>query len=246
LNSAVEDHALLLQRTPLGDHEAIVALLTRDHGSIRAVVSVAPSKTQTRILEPFHSLFVELVPRRGELWRLRSSRIEIMRDAGRWDLDRLEFAGECCRWVRALTPASTPESELFEALDLAMASLDRSTGDLPSRRIGARFVFTMLSTLGYPPELSRCVRCGEARPHGKAGVLRASVGGLLCAKCRRVERAAQGDVQLAGHVLDSIGKTGADAIDDPAIDDDAIVAWFGWLTLVVAHRLDHVGSKVAR
>lgn len=246
MTTAVEDHALLLQRTPLGDHEAVVALLTRDHGSIRAVTSVAPSKTQTRILEPFHRLFVELVPRRGELWRLRSSRIEVMRDAGRWDLDRLELAGECCRWVRALTPQSTPEEELFEALDHALASLDRAEHQPANRRIGARFLFVMLSALGYPPELSRCVRCGDERPAGKAGVLRASVGGLLCARCRRIERSAFGDAQIPGLVLDFIAKTGADAIDHPAVDDDATSALFGWLTLVVGHRLDHVGSKVSR
>ncbi|MFI5298283.1 MAG: DNA repair protein RecO [Polyangiales bacterium] len=245
MTSSLEDAALVLQRTPLGEHEAIVALLTRDNGSIRAVTSVAPSKTQSRVLEPFHRLIVELTPRRGDLWRLRSSRIELARDAGRWGLDRLERAGTLCRWTRALTPPQTPETDLFDALDGAMERFDHSTSLAIDRRIGARFVWAMLSLLGYPPEVSRCTRCGEARPTGKSGVLRADRDGLLCARCRRDDRSTRGAATIDGASLDAIAEHGAVAIADATIDDETIAKLDEWLEAVVRLRLEHVGSKQA-
>jgi DNA repair protein RecO (recombination protein O) len=185
--SSEGDRALVLRVSSYGEADAIVSLLTQRNGVVSAIAKRARAGGRRRVvLEPFHTLAVELAAGNGELWSLRSSTIERARIALLDDGARLEVAGEAMRWIRVLSPARTPEPEVFAA---AIVLLDRlaelgSNGGSPEGSLAA-FGLELLDALGYALELSACARCARPRPTGRAAYLLGRAGGVLCETCRR-------------------------------------------------------------
>lgn len=178
----VPDRALVLRVSPYGDTDAVVQLLTERAGAVAALAKRARASTgkRTLILEPFHTLAVELTPTAGELSMLRSSTITVARTLLLEDATRLDLAGEATRWARALLPQRVPEPDVFAALERLLDALSLGRTD-------ALFAFglTLLDALGYALEVAGCARCARARPAGRAAYVSGVGGGVLCEACRR-------------------------------------------------------------
>ncbi len=195
------DRAFVLRVSPYGDADAVVQLLTEKSGAIAALAkrARASSAKKSWVLEPFHTLSVELTPTSGELSLLRSATIETARTALLDDAARLDAAGLATRWTRTLSPVRMPEPEVFEALERLFDKLARGVD--PGAATTA-YGLELLDALGYGLDLSSCARCAKGRPEGRAGYVSGPGGGVLCEACRR--GAAIDAPVFAGELLDRL------------------------------------------
>jgi len=198
---ATSDRAFLLRVSPYGDADAVVHLLTEKAGAVAAIAkrARASSTKKSWVLEPFHTLTIELSPTSGELAILRAATIERARTALLDDAARLDAAGLATRWTRALTPARVPEPEVFAAMETFLDAL--ASGAAETAAVSA-YGLLLLDALGYGLELSACARCAKPRPTGRAGHVSGPSGGVLCEACRR--GAALDAPVVAGELLDRI------------------------------------------
>jgi DNA repair protein RecO (recombination protein O) len=181
---AHSDRAFVLRVSPYGDADAVVQLLTEKSGVVPALARRARASSPKRamMIEPFHTLLVEIADKSGELAILRSAAIDTARASLLDHPTRLETAGVATRWARALSPPRAPEPEVFAAMERLLDVLAEGGDD---RSALTSFGLVMLDTLGYGLDLSSCARCGRARPTGRAGYVSGASGGVICESCRR-------------------------------------------------------------
>jgi len=180
--------ALVLRRTPYGDADLIVSLLSEKLGQVSALARSA-RKSQRRFggsLEPLHTLEVELDEAPGaELMRLREARVVGPRAGMLSRLSCLEAAGVFLGWVRHSAPAHTPEPGLWQLAqscldELETYSLHTVSPVSPSPRLTlAAHGLWLLDACGWRLELSYCVESGVRCPDGKAALIDPVRGGLV-------------------------------------------------------------------
>ena len=186
---------------PYGDADAVVTLLTEREGVVPALARRARSASPKRsmILEPFHTLTVEIAAGGGELSALRSSVLDVARVTLLADARRMEVAGLATRWTRTLSPPRAPEPEVFAALELLLDRLAAGEPDTPALAV---FGLTLLEALGYALELGSCARCNRSRPTGRSAYVASAQGGVVCEACRALVHVD--DEPFAGAMLDAV------------------------------------------
>lgn len=181
---AVADRAFVLRVSPYGDADAVVQLLTERSGALPALArrARAPSAKRVLIIEPFHTLTVELSESSGELAHLRTSTLATARTGLLDDAQRMETAGVATRWTRALLPPRVAEPEVFAALEHLFDAL---VAGADADRALSTFGLILLDALGYGLDLAGCARCAKGRPAGRGAYVSGTGGGVLCESCRR-------------------------------------------------------------
>jgi DNA repair protein RecO (recombination protein O) len=178
-------YALLLKRTDYRDADLIVTLFTTDFGKIQALARSARNsrKRFAGALEPIHTLLVDLeVPKRGDLFELRSAEVFKPRVYLAQNLGRLQAAGKLLNWLREALPERTREPELWALAEGLLDTLD-SPQPIDERTALAVVGLHLLSLLGWELDFENCVRCGRPCPPNKPGTISAARGGLVCSSC---------------------------------------------------------------
>lgn len=193
----------MLRTAPYGESDLVVTLLCERDGVVPAIAKRARTATTKRrmIVEPFHTLLVEIAPGGGELSHLRASSIAVARPTLLDDASALETAGTATRWARLLCPPRGPEPEVFRALESALDALVEGGA---SDAVLAAFGLHLLEALGYGLELAACARCAKPRPEGRAAFVTAKGGGVVCEACRF--GVASDEPPLAGPLLDAVAR----------------------------------------
>lgn len=184
----LEVSALLLRKTDFGEADLVLNVLTDTFGRIAIMASGARSSKRrfSGGIEPFHGLRLRVdAPVRGDLYRLRESRIESARFGLVSNLVALDVAGRALSWVRNTTVHSTPEPEIYLACVRLLDALDQQPPTLPTMGEArlSEFGLVLLVTLGWALELERCVRCGRPCPSTSPSTLDPRHGGLICRRC---------------------------------------------------------------
>ena len=174
--------ALVLRNIAYGDSDAVLHLLTRDHGRVSAFARGARSSRKRfgGALDPFQRIEALLSQREGqELWSMREARVVEPHARLRDDLLRIAHAGYAAELVHELTRAGQAADALFALLEDFLSRLEQgaaSSARLRALELGA------LAGAGLSPELAACARCGSEVPAGKAR-FDPDAGGLLCSRC---------------------------------------------------------------
>lgn len=95
--------------------------------------------------------------------------------------ERIEGALYAAEVTDALLDERQSAPELF---DLLLSTLYLLEGAAPPSVVVRRFEAQALDVAGYTPELRRCVVCSAGRPQDRGAVFCASLGGILCSRCR--------------------------------------------------------------
>ena len=180
---AIASEALLLRTVDYGESDVIATFLTRAEGKVSALAR-GGRKSRRRVggaLEPIHTLFVSLEDRGRELTTLKEARIEVQRAGIVGDLEALDAAGTALRWLRHVCPPRIPEPGAWETMTTLLDALDARRH--PPRSALAAAALRLLADVGYALELEQCVRCGRPCPPGKAALIDAARGGLVCQSC---------------------------------------------------------------
>lgn len=182
--SRLVGEAILLRAVDFGESDRIVHLLMPEVGRLSAIAKGARRSVKRfpGTLDVFNLLKVTVNRRRTtgmgflEQAVLIHPHLELRTVPGRYAL-----ASYLVELLGRMAPdggAGPDTRRLFHFARTTLAALEHMQPDL---RIRILLELRALDALGLRPELSRCVRCGNA-PGEKAGFLVAD-GGVVCAPC---------------------------------------------------------------
>ena len=185
--------AILCAARPLGEHGAVVRLLTRDHGLVAAYLAGARGRRLRPLLIPGNRLDAEISARSAS--QLPFARVELVESRGPWLSEPL--ASAAIAWACALTATVLPEGHPYPSLHDALGGLLDAICHAPSARGWARalaaYEALVLRELGYGG------RGGD--PGEDWGAILAALGRLGEALETRLLADRRGDVMAARSIL---------------------------------------------
>jgi DNA repair protein RecO (recombination protein O) len=169
---------IVIGRTNFGEADRVVRFITPDHGKVAAVAK-GIRKIKSRSgghLELFGEVNLMLIAGRSGLDTITSARLLWYPHTLVGDYDRLGLAFLIAKATDRLTEGGQPAPALYGVVREALGALDTGAGGkLPE----LWFKLRLLDTLGYRPELSGCIVCGES---GETATYAFSTerGGIVC------------------------------------------------------------------
>jgi DNA repair protein RecO (recombination protein O) len=169
---------IVIGRTNFGEADRVVRFITKEHGKVAAVAK-GIRRIKSRAgghLELFGEVSLMLIPGRN-LDTITSARLLWYPHQLVGDYDRLGLAFVIAKAVDRLTEPGQPTPAVYSVVREALGALDAgASGPL----IELWFKLSLLESLGYRPELSGCLVCGN---HSATQVYAFSTerGGIVCA-----------------------------------------------------------------
>lgn len=180
--------AIVLTRLDYGEADRIITIFTPRHGKFGAIVKGArrPTSKMGPALDYFGRVSLQLA-RGRDLDVVTSAELIEPHERLRLDLDAFGCASYYAELVRHLTEDRQANGRVYDLLKRSLSVLNESVDPWPVTR---HFELALLSSLGYQPELLRCVNCRrEIEPIVNS--FSPSLGGILCPDCRGVDPAAR-------------------------------------------------------
>lgn len=180
----VTTRSVVLQTYPYSDTSKILRLMTLEHGPRSAIAKGArrPGSRFGGLIEPFAEGHATLYLKENRDLHTLSD-FDLLRDRQGLGTDLMRFAGGSvlCELVMRLAPEHR-DDRLFASLVRGLdALLEAETRNV--ERTALRGVWDVVRTLGFTPELHRCVACRREIGERGAGFDHAE-GGLRCPSCR--------------------------------------------------------------
>ncbi|MGQ4509342.1 DNA repair protein RecO [Dermabacteraceae bacterium P13088] len=179
------DQALVMRTHKLGEADRIITLLTRRHGTVRAVAK-GVRKTASRIgarLEPFSVVDVQLHRGRNLDTVSQVVTIETCAEAIVSDFDRYAVAVAMLEVTGRLTETyggtGTGSEEYFFLLLRALRAV--AQGRVAPGLLLDSYMLRVLALAGWAPETTSCASCGAQGPHH---AFDNASGGAVCRQCR--------------------------------------------------------------
>lgn len=173
--------AVILQTYRYSDTSKILRLMTVEHGPCSAIAKGAlrPKSRFGGMLEPFIEGDAILYVKEGrDLHTLSGFELVRERRALGRSMRTFTIASVLCELVMRLAPEHRDDAlyrRLTGGLD-ALLEADTEVG-------GLEHVWSLVSALGFHPELERCLRCGRAIGGRERARFDYAAGGLYCADC---------------------------------------------------------------
>lgn len=180
--------AIVLRQRKLGDVDKIVTLYSANYGKLDAVAKGVRRVTSRLAghVEPLNHGSYMLAHGRSLDIITQAQTIETFQPL-RDDLDRLSRALYAAELVDRFTEERSENFDLYRLLlDTLRRLAQRDDLDLALRF----FEMSLLSLMGYQPELGRCVTCGRP-PEMETNAWAPAVGGVVCTRCRPGETAVR-------------------------------------------------------
>jgi DNA repair protein RecO (recombination protein O) len=178
-----KSEAVIIKRSNLGEADKILTIFTPNFGKLR-VVARGVRKVTSRLaghVELFTRSQMLLAKGRNLDIVTQSETIDAFR-ALHEDLSLIARASYAAEMLDKLTPDAL---EAYPAYRLMVEALQLMSTDPDADRVLRWFELQLLGYLGYAPELTRCVECGnELAPVVNA--FSPALGGVVCASCRRI------------------------------------------------------------
>ncbi len=171
--------AFLLQSTPYGESDVVVALLTRRYGRLSAIARGA-RRSRRRFggaLDYFHLFEAQIRPGRSGLGQLLG--VDLLRafDAARSGVEAYWAGCHVIEVVRLGAREGDADAELFGLVEASLAALDQGRDPGSLLRV---FQTRVLTLLGYSLPLGNCPACSQ--PYGDR--LLARIGcTIMCSDC---------------------------------------------------------------
>ena len=172
--------AIPLSKEKLGEIDLLVEFLTPE-GKLWCVAK-GGQKSKRRFLNALEDLNILKIytrkPKKGELPILEKAEILFIPEKPRYDYESYIFS---CYITEVISKVSYPElrAEHFEITKKFIKLLENKSFSLILKPM---FELKLLTSLGWKPELERCVRCGY--PPRKIFFLSIKDGGAVCYRCK--------------------------------------------------------------
>jgi DNA repair protein RecO (recombination protein O) len=153
------DEGIVLGVKRHGEGNAILELMTREHGRHLGLVRGGSGSRLKPILQPGNSVSATWRARLDEHLGNYSIEALNLRAAGFFSFPHAIYGVGHLAALMRLLPERDPHSALFEALDTIVGRLDDAAFAAP---MVARFELQLLSELGFGLDLERCVATGTS------------------------------------------------------------------------------------
>lgn len=193
------ERVLVLDKTKLRETDLIYTLLARDGRQIRAVGKGARKPGSRLAARCEVGCTVDMLIARGRSLDVVAEATLVCAPFGAApELDVLSAGTAIVDVARACCFEDAEDPFVFPITERALAVLGGSDGALDGAHLDlvvAAYVFKLLAHLGYYPDFSACVLCGDA----DVSYFSATAGGLVCASCAStVAGAEEVDATLVG------------------------------------------------
>ena len=175
--------AIVLRVTDYNDRDALLTVLTRDHGKL-TVKARGLRRKNSPLIAPCQLLAYgefTLFEYRGMYTINEAHSIELFQHLRR-DLTKLSLGTYFAQVAEVVSQEDLPNPELQALLLNCLYAL--SSLNLPESQIKATFELRVACLAGYTPDLSGCCSCGNELPDR----FDLSSGQLECSGCSRGER----------------------------------------------------------
>ena len=156
----IKTRGIVIKRFNLGESDRILTIITPDRGKIRVIAKGVrrPNAKLSGYLELFH--YNEYILAEGKNLDLITSAVTIdsLRGLGQ-DLKRVGLAYYVAETVDKLIEETQDAEPMFDIIYGTLGAIGESEVSLDS--IKSHFEMNLLTALGFRPELSRCVECGQ-------------------------------------------------------------------------------------
>lgn len=169
---------IILRRTNFGETDRIITILTEKFGLVR-VIAKGIRKTLSKLaghLEPF-CVTEFLIAEGRNLDIISGAQIRKCHLNLRSNLAPIQTANYLAEIIAKMLPENEKHPEIFELMDETLEHLNSAPGEL----LIAYFELNFLSSIGYHPELEKCVRCGAKLTSDN--YFEYDAGGIVCRKC---------------------------------------------------------------
>lgn len=172
----------MLRHHKLGEADRIVVLLTPDHGQVRAVAK-GVRRTSSKLgsaLEPFMHVDLQLLHGKNLHTVTQAQLLHPYGGPIAADYERYTAAAAMAETAERLTSTDVDTTAAqYRLLHGALAMVARGVGQAAT--ILDSYLLRALSTAGWAPSFTACVRCGAPGPHEALNI---PLGGSVCAACR--------------------------------------------------------------
>lgn len=179
-------HALVLKRTKLGESDVICTLLCSDGSQLRAVAKGArkPTSAFSSRLELF-SVCDLLLAKGKNLDIIKEARLISAHMQVKTDISVLEAASPILEFLEKTTQVGLPVPRIYDLTNKALTSFSQVEED--NLKITVAFLLKALAFLGFKPNFSSCVLCGEQVSTDAVTPISFSSleGGVVCENCLR-------------------------------------------------------------
>ena len=175
--------AIVIKTLDYGESDRILTFYASDFGKIKGIAKGAKKSRRrfSNALELFTlSSLIFFDKRESGLVRIEGCDIVNAFPAIREDVRKFAYACYLVELVDEMTAEREPNPHLFSTVRTFLSLLNEGQTEAQILRV---FEARLLSLLGYRPELSRCLRCGETLEHGGQAHFSVKKGGLLCESC---------------------------------------------------------------
>lgn len=177
--------ALVLRRTPYGERDLVVHLLTSGRGRLAAMAkSAVGGRRFAGMLEPLRILNVVCDRGRGGLPLLREASLAALYESPRRDVFLAAMAGVWTEMLDVWIPEGRNAEGMYELLRETLDAAE--TGLAPPHLLHLAFQAHFLGRAGLSPNLGECQGCRRSLD-GMTGTriwLDAALGGIACPECR--------------------------------------------------------------
>jgi len=153
------DSGVVLSSRPLGERDAVVTLLTREHGRHPGLVRGGAGRRMTPVLQAGNDVAVAWRARLSD--HLGSFTLELLRPRAAAVLDsarRLAALTAICALVEQCLPEREPHARLFDGLAVVFDTIE---ADGPWAPLMVRFEVELLAELGFGLDLANCAVTGS-------------------------------------------------------------------------------------
>ena len=150
--NTIQSRAIVLNRTDFGEADRIITFLTFDHGKI-TLMARGVRRIKSKLaggIELFSTSEISYISGKGQIGTLISARLIKYYGTIVQNIDRVQLGYELIKIIHRATE-DEPESEYFEVLTEAFASLDNATISTELIRIWFQSQLLLLS--GHTPNL---------------------------------------------------------------------------------------------
>lgn len=152
-----QDHAIVLNSRPHGEHSAVVWVLTQHHGRQSGLVRGAHSAKQRGIILPGNGIHATWRARLAEqLGQMRCELLKPHAAAALEDALRLAALSAACALCQIAIPEHQPLPAVYAAMEAMLTALDHESW--PS--VYVHWELALLRGLGYGLDLSACAATG--------------------------------------------------------------------------------------
>lgn len=174
----IKTKGIVIHVMPINDHDKRIILFSKDYGKM-VVFANGAKRSKSPLLagtQPF--VFGEFHMMEGRnSYTLRSVEISETFYNIRNDMNTLAYGLYLLEIVNSVIQEMDPNEELLRLLYISLAAL--KTGGQSGEVIKSVFELRSLNSLGFAPDLSGCMECGET----EGSFTLTTNGGILCSNC---------------------------------------------------------------